>query len=149
MIVTDHHRVPEVPPAALALVNPQRPDATYPDRRLAGSGVALKVASLLLEQLAGIPAAATIADLADLAAIGTVADVAPILGENRSIARIGLERLRTAPRPGIAALLASARVDPASVTLETIAFVIAPRLNAAGRMGEAADAAALLLAATA
>ncbi len=149
VIVTDHHRVPEVPPAAFALVNPHRPDATYPDRRLAGSGVALKVAALLLEQLAGIPAAATVADLADLAAIGTVADVAPILGENRSIARIGLERLRTAPRPGIAALLASAGVEPGSVTLETIAFVIAPRLNAAGRMGDAAAAAALLLAETA
>lgn len=148
VIVTDHHRVPEVAPAALALVNPHRPDGAYPDRRLAGSGVALKVAALLLEQLAGIPAAAAIADLADLAAIGTVADVAPILGENRSIARLGLERLRTAPRPGIAALLASARMDPASVTLETIAFVIAPRLNAAGRVGEAADAVALLLAET-
>jgi single-stranded-DNA-specific exonuclease len=148
VVVTDHHRVPEVPPAALALVNPHRPDSSYPDRRLAGSGVALKVAALLLEQLAGIPAAATVADLADLAVIGTVADVAPILGENRSIARLGLERLRTAPRPGIAALLASAGVDPASITLETIAFVIAPRLNAAGRVGEAADAAALLLAST-
>ena len=149
VIVTDHHRVPDVRPAALALVNPQRPEAAYPDRRLAGSGVALKVAALLLERLAGIPAAVTAADLADLAAIGTVADVAPILGENRSLARLGLERLRTAPRPGIAALLASARVDPASITLETIAFVIAPRLNAAGRMGDAADAAALLLAETA
>ena len=149
VIVTDHHRVPEVAPAALALVNPHRPDSAYPDRRLAGSGVALKVAALLLERLAGVPAVATVADLADLAAIGTVADVAPILGENRSIARLGLERLRTAPRPGIAALLASARVDPASVTLETIAFVIAPRLNAAGRVGDAVDAAALLLAETA
>ena len=149
VIVTDHHRVPEVPPAAFALVNPHRPGAAYPDRRLAGSGVALKVAALLLEQLAEIPATATVADLADLAVIGTVADVAPILGENRSIARLGLERLRTAPRPGIAALLASARVDPASVTLETIAFTIAPRLNAAGRVGEATDAVALLLAVTA
>ncbi len=149
VIVTDHHRVPETAPAALALVNPHRPDSSYPDRRLAGSGVALKVAALLLERLAGIPAAATVADLADLAAIGTVADVAPVLGENRSIARIGLERLRTAPRPGVAALLAAARVDPAAVTLETIAFVIAPRLNAAGRVGDAADAAALLLAETA
>jgi single-stranded-DNA-specific exonuclease len=149
VVVTDHHRVPETAPAALALVNPHRPDGAYPDRRLAGSGVALKVAALLLEQLAGIPALETIADLADLAAIGTVADVAPTLGENRSIARLGLERLRTAPRPGIAALLASARVDPASITLETIAFVIAPRLNAAGRVGEAGDAVALLLAETA
>jgi single-stranded-DNA-specific exonuclease len=149
VIITDHHRVPEVAPAAHALVNPHRSDAVYPDRRLAGSGVALKVAALLLEQIAGVPAITTVADLADLAAIGTVADVAPILGENRSIARLGLERLRSAPRPGIAALLASARVDPASVTLETIAFVIAPRLNAAGRVGEADDAVALLLAGTA
>jgi single-stranded-DNA-specific exonuclease len=148
VIVTDHHRVPEVRPRALALVNPQRADASYPDRRLAGSGVALKVAALLLERLAGIPAPATVADLADLATIGTVADVAPILGENRSIARLGLERLRSAPRPGIAALLAAAGVAPAAVTLETIAFAIAPRLNAAGRVGDAADAATLLLAAT-
>jgi single-stranded-DNA-specific exonuclease len=149
VIVTDHHRVPEVPPAALALVNPHRPGAAYPDRRLAGSGVALKVAALLLEALAGIPAATTVADLADLATIGTVADVAPILGENRSIARLGLERLRSAPRPGIAALLASAGADPATTTLETIAFTVAPRLNAAGRVGDAADAVALLLAVTA
>ncbi len=78
--------------------------------------------------------------------IGTVADVAPILGENRAIARLGLDRLRTAPRPGIAALLERAGVAPATVDLETIAFVIAPRLNAAGRVGEAIDAARLLLA---
>jgi len=146
VVVTDHHRVPDVMPPAVAIVNPHRPDAAYPDRRLAGSGVALKVAALLLERLAGIPAAATVADLADLAAIGTVADVAPVLGENRSIARLGLERIRTAPRPGIAALLASAGVDPAATTLETVAYVLAPRLNAAGRVGEAADAALLLLA---
>lgn len=146
VIVTDHHRVPDDVPPALALVNPHRPDAAYPDRRLAGSGVALKVAALLLERLAGVPAAVTTAELADLAAVGTVADVAPIVGENRSLARLGLERLRTAPRPGIAALLGAARVDAAAVTLETIAFVLAPRLNAAGRVGEAGDAAALLLA---
>ncbi len=149
MIVTDHHRVPDPPPAAAALVNPHRRDAAYPDRRLAGSGVALKVAALLLERLAGIPGAVTTAELADLATIGTVADVAPILGENRSIARLGLDRMRTAPRPGVAALLAAAGVEPAAVSLETVAFDIAPRLNAAGRVGEAHDAANLLLAATA
>ncbi len=146
VIVTDHHRVPEALPPAVAIVNPQRPDATYPDRRLAGSGVALKVAALLLERLTGVPAAATTASLADLATIGTVADVAAILGENRSIARLGLERLRTAPRPGIAALLAAAGIEPAAVTLETVAFVLAPRLNAAGRVGDAGDTVALLLA---
>jgi single-stranded-DNA-specific exonuclease len=117
VVVTDHHRVPDVLPPALAIVNPHRPDATYPDRRLAGSGVALKVAALLLERLAAVPAVETVTDLADLATIGTVADVAPVLGENRSIARLGLERIRSAPRPGVAALLAAAGVAPAAATL--------------------------------
>jgi single-stranded-DNA-specific exonuclease len=144
VIVTDHHRVPAEAPAAVAFVNPHRPDATYPDRRLAGSGVAFKVAQLLLADLPGGPVEAL--DLADLATIGTVADVAPVVGENRVIARLGLDRLRTAPRPGIAALLERARVGPATVDLETVSFVIAPRLNAAGRVGEALAAARLLLA---
>ena len=143
VIVTDHHRVPAVLPDAIAIVNPHRPDATYPDRRLAGSGVAFKVAQLLLADEPGGPAAAL--DLADLATIGSVADVAPIVGENRAIARLGLDRLRTAPRPGIAALLERARVAREAVDLETIAFAIAPRLNAAGRVGEALEAARLLL----
>jgi single-stranded-DNA-specific exonuclease len=144
VIVTDHHRVPPVLPAALAIVNPHRPDSDYPDRRLAGSGVAFKVAQLLLADEPGGPAAAL--DLTDLATIGSVADVAPMVGENRAIARLGLERLRRAPRPGIAALLERARIAPEAVDLETVAFAIAPRLNAAGRVGEAFEAARLLLA---
>ena len=144
VIVTDHHRVPAVLPAVVALVNPHRHDSTYPDSRLAGSGVAFKIAQLLLRDEPGGPAAALA--LADLATIGTVADVAPIVGENRAIARIGLERLRTAPRPGIAALLERARVAPGAVDLETVSFALAPRLNAAGRVGEAMEAARLLLA---
>ncbi len=122
---------------------PTGPGATYPDDRLAGSGVAFKVAQLLLADLPGGPEFAR--NLAELAAIGTVADVAPILGENRAIARLGLDRLRTAPLVGLAALLARAGQSPATADLETVAFVIAPRLNAAGRVGSAADAAALLL----
>jgi single-stranded-DNA-specific exonuclease len=144
VIVTDHHRVPPTLPQALAVVNPHRPDSAYPDRRLAGSGVAFKLAQLLLADLPGGPAAAL--DLADLATIGSVADIAPIVGENRAIARLGLERLRQEPRPGIAALLERARVDPGSIDLETVSFALAPRLNAAGRMGEAMAAAQLLLA---
>jgi single-stranded-DNA-specific exonuclease len=144
VIVTDHHRVPPTPPAALALVNPHRPGATYPDRRLSGSGVAFKLGQLLLGAEAGGPQAAL--DLADLATIGTVADLAPVLGENRSIARLGLERLRSEPRAGIAALLTVAGITAGSVDLDTIAFNLAPRLNAAGRVGEAGDAARLLLA---
>jgi single-stranded-DNA-specific exonuclease len=144
VIITDHHRVPPVLPAAFAIVNPHRPDSTYPDRRLAGSGVAFKVAQLILADEPGGPAAAL--ELTDLATIGSVADVAPVVGENRAIARLGLDRMRRAPRPGIAALLERARVAPAAVDLETVSFAIAPRLNAAGRVGEALEAARLLLA---
>lgn len=144
VIVTDHHRVPEVLPPALAVVNPHRPDATYPDRRLAGSGVAFKIAQLLLADVPGGPLAAL--DLSDLATIGTVADVAPIVGENRAIAKLGLDRLRRNPRPGIAALLERARIDSSAIDLDTVSFALAPRLNAAGRMGEALEAARLLLA---
>jgi single-stranded-DNA-specific exonuclease len=137
VLITDHHHVPPILPAALAIVNPHRPDATYPDDRLAGSGVAFTLARLLLGDAA--------LGFSDLAAIGTVADLAPILGENRAIVQLGLDRLRTAPRPGIAALLAAAKLAPAAVDLETLAFAVAPRLNAAGRVGEAFDAARLLL----
>ena len=138
VLVTDHHRVPPQMPPALAVVNPHRDDSIYPDRRLAGSGIALTLARLLLGDEA--------LELADLAAIGTVADVAPILGENRAIVRLGLELIRGNARPGIAALLAGAGVAASVVDLESLSFVIAPRLNAAGRVGEAMDAARLLLA---
>ena len=144
VIVTDHHRLPPTLPPAVAVVNPHRADSRYPDIRLAGSGVAFKVAQLILADVPGGPAAAL--DLADLATIGTVADVAPIVGENRSIARLGLEQMRRAPRPGIAALLDRARVAPKDMDLDTIAYALAPRLNAAGRVGEALEAARLLLA---
>ncbi|HJW22906.1 MAG TPA: single-stranded-DNA-specific exonuclease RecJ [Candidatus Limnocylindrales bacterium] len=137
VLVTDHHRVPDRLPPAVAIVNPHRADATYPERRLAGSGVAFTLARLLLGDAA--------LDLADLAAIGSVADVAPVLGENRAIVRLGLARIREAARPGIAALLAAAGIGPSDVDLETLSFSVAPRLNAAGRVGEAMDAARLLL----
>ena len=144
VIVTDHHRVPTVLPDALALVNPHRADSVYPDRRLAGSGVAFKLACLLLADEPGGRDAAL--GLADLATIGTVADVAPIVGENRAIARLGLELLRRGPRPGLAALFERGGINVEGVDLEDVAFAIAPRLNAAGRVGEAAEAARLLLA---
>jgi single-stranded-DNA-specific exonuclease len=144
VVVTDHHRMPETRPSAIAVVNPHRADSSYPDRRLTGSGVAFKVAQLLLADEPGGAAAAV--GLADLATIGTVSDMAPLVGENRSIARLGLERIRTAPRPGLAALLEQARTPAERVDLEAVGFVIAPRLNAAGRVGDAIDAARLLLA---
>src|SRR5262245_4702842 len=136
VIITDHHRVPAARPPEFAVVDPHRVDAAYPDRRLTGAGVAFTVARLLIGEAA--------LDLADLAAIGTVADLAPVLGENRAIVQLGLERLRTGARPGIAALLARSNQAPESLDVESLAFALAPRLNAAGRVGEAVDAASLL-----
>jgi single-stranded-DNA-specific exonuclease len=143
VIVTDHHRLPPELPIALAIVNPQRADSIYPERRLAGSGVAFKLAQLLLADEPGGPAAAL--ELADLATIGSVADLVPILGETRAIVRLGLARIAAGPRPGVAALLAAASMAPAAVDIETLSFAVAPRINAAGRVGESAAAAALLL----
>ncbi len=143
VLVTDHHRVPPELPAALAVVNPQRADSIYPERKLAGSGVAFKLAQLLLADEPGGAVAAL--ELADLATIGSIADLVPILGETRAIVRLGLEAIARAPRPGIAALLAAASIAPAAVDAETLSFAIAPRINAAGRIGETAAAAALLL----
>lgn len=139
VLVTDHHRVPPDLPNAVAIVNAHRPESRYPDTRLSGAGIAFTLARLLLGDVPEVHA------LAELAAIGTIADVAPILGENRSIVRLGLEQMRTAPRPGLAALMSRANVAPAAVDVETLSFAIAPRLNAAGRVGEAMDAARLLL----
>jgi single-stranded-DNA-specific exonuclease len=144
VLITDHHRVPPELPAATAIVNPKRADSTYPDRLLAGSGVAFKLAQLLLADEPGGPEAAL--DLADLATIGSVADMVPIMGETRAIVRIGLEKLRANPRPGVAALLKAAGAPADRIDTETLGFAVAPRINAAGRMGEAMVAARLLLA---
>ena len=137
VLVTDHHRLTGQLPPAVALVNPQRPDSRYPDDRLAGSGVAFKLAQLLLGDGA--------LELADLAAIGTVADVATIAGENRAIVRLGLGLLRSQPRPGLAALMDRASVRRDALDPEALAYSIVPRLNAVGRVAHGDDAAQLLL----
>lgn len=144
VIVTDHHQLPGgLPTDAVAVVNPHRADASYPDRRLSGAGVAFKVAQLLLQDEPEGRGYAL--GLADLAAIGSIADVVPLEGENRAIARIGLAQLATGTRPGLAALLTSAGVAPERVSPETVSFALAPRINALGRVGHAQEAAELLL----
>ena len=146
VLVTDHHHAATWPSAAVAVVNPLRADSAYPDRCLTGAGVAWKFAQLLLSPPGEVVLSEAARELADLAIIGTVADVAPILGENRSIARLGLEQLRRTTRPGLVALLSRAGIASEKITLDDIGFAIAPRLNAAGRVGEAGRAARLLLA---
>jgi len=144
VLITDHHRIPPVLPPALAIVNPQRADSAYPHRQLSGAGVAFKLAHLLLRDFEDDEAGALA--MADLATIGTVADLAPMVGENRSIARLGLGQLRAGTHAGLRALLARSAINQARVDLESVAFAIAPRLNAAGRLGDARLALDLLLA---
>ena len=141
VIVTDHHDPGPERPAALAVINPQRQEDTYPFKNLCGAGVAWKLAQALrmrggrmrdeLEQI-------------ELAALGTVADVMPLQGENRTITALALKRFSASTRPGLIALMDLAKVIPSQVDVEALSFRIAPRLNAAGRMGNA-DAALHLL----
>jgi single-stranded-DNA-specific exonuclease len=140
VVVTDHHLPPaELPPAA-AVVDPHRLDCPYPDPDLTGAGLAFRLAGELLRRRS-VPTT----DLAALAAIGTVADVAPMTGESRAIVRLGLAELAATDRAGLRALLRRAVADPDAPTGRELAFTIAPRVNAAGRIDEAELAIALLV----
>lgn len=145
VIVTDHHALPEALPPAVAVVNPSRADCSYPHGELSGVGLAYKLSQGLLRTQRPHDDRVSEASLLDLVAIGTVADVVPLVGENRSLVRRGVESLRRAERPGIRALLEAAHRDPASLSARDIAFVVGPRVNAAGRMDSADTALALLL----
>lgn len=151
VIVTDHHHVGTALPAADVVLNPRRPDCAYPFKDLAGAGVAFKLAQALLRVNQQVPLPTTQSELheealLDLVAVGTVADMVPLLGENHVLARRGLQALNQARRPGLAALMQTANIQPGKVTATTIGFVLAPRLNAAGRISEAVLAFDLLMA---
>jgi len=135
LIITDHHTPNPDLEGVVAHINPRLPDSKYPFEDLCGAGVALKLAQALTALVPPSFQAEYKHDLPiDLAMIGTIADVMPIVGENRRIVVDGLERVRNAPRLGLQALLEKARCDPKGVNAETVAFQIAPRLNAAGRL---------------
>ncbi len=144
VIVTDHHRpLSELPPA-LAVVNPKQADCTYPYDQLVGVGLAFKLVQALHRQGMHFPLRAR--DMLDVVALGTVADMAPLDGENRVLVKAGLEALRLTERPGLKALLQVTGADQQHVTAATIGFGLAPRINAAGRLDDAALAYDLLLA---
>lgn len=141
MVVTDHHECGACPlPDAVAVVDPKRPDSRYPNADLAGVGVAFKLLCAVEGDAAGV-----LEQYADLIATGTVADVMPLTGENRYLVAQGLAQINTNPRPGIRALLHECGAEGRPVTATTIGFTLAPRINAAGRLGKTAIAALLLL----
>lgn len=143
MIVTDHHSLGPQLPKAIATVNPKRPESSYPELYLAGVGIAYKLAQALRSAF-GEQATFQERDLLDLVALGTVADLAPLLGENRQLVIEGLKILNERRRPGLRALADVAGLDKTAITSESISFALAPRINAAGRLSHAYDAAKLL-----
>ena len=145
LIITDHHEPDVELPCAFSVINPKRHDCTYPDKNLAGVGVALKVVQALcgrMDRSSLMPA------FVKIAAIGTLADVVPLVGENRIIAKLGLGLLSRGPhRVGLRALLDVCGLTGKDIDGYHIGFVLAPRVNAAGRMSSPDIAARLLLAA--
>jgi single-stranded-DNA-specific exonuclease len=143
VVVTDHHTVGAELPQAWAVVNPRRDDCAYPEKELCGTGLAYKVCALV-GRLLGADEADLFAYL-DLVALATVADLVPLDGENRVLVSFGLRRFARTRVVGLQALLSVAVVQPEDVTAGKLGFVIAPRINAAGRIGESMDALRLLL----
>jgi len=141
MIITDHHSVGAVVPPALAVINPKQAGCDYPEKMLAGVGLAYKLAQgLYMEaQRRGIKKAEGWRpdDWLDLVAIGTVADIAPLVGENRMLVTEGLKRLNATDRPGLKALYGVAGARMGKINATTIGFFLGPRINAAGRLRSA------------
>ena len=140
LLITDHHEPgPELPPV-VALVNPKRPDNQYPFTGLSGVGVAFKVAQALCGPASPIPW-----ESIDIVALGTIADAVPLQGENRSLVREGLKDIAATRRPGLRALLDVAGIRADGVNPVSVAFGLAPRINALGRMSDASAGVELLL----
>lgn len=143
VIVADHHLPGPERPDALAMVNPRRPESTYPFPDLCGAGVAWKLAVALgraLGMAEGVPW-----HLVDLVALATVADLVPLTGENRALVRLGLKLMRATRWPGLAALIRESRLADRTLRAGHMGFQLGPRLNAAGRVGDANDGLRLLL----
>lgn len=149
VVIVDHHRVEAPLPRVVACINPQREDCGFADKTMAAVGLAFYYVAAVraalekrrhLERKAVDPRS-----FLDLVALGTVADVVPLVGNNRILVRHGLRQMSASPRPGLTALFRSARIRSRKIRTEHIAYQLAPRLNAAGRVASAEDSLALLL----
>lgn len=141
IIVTDHHQPPEILPTAFAILNPHQIGCQYPEKHLAGVGVAYKLCQALWLRIKN----EELKSFLDIAMLGTVADLMPLIGENRLIVALGIRQLRETVNLGLKALLRNCNPDNRLINTATIGFGIAPRLNAVGRLSSAFSAVQLLL----
>lgn len=143
IIITDHHQPPIELPSALSIINPKQPGCLYPEKNLAGVGVAFKLCQGLWQHYYGPET--KFFDYLDIVAIGTVADIVPLTGENRVLVKLGLHQLQTTENLGIKALLEICGLSGKIIDSGSIGFVIAPRLNAVGRVSQATAGVELLI----
>ena len=144
LIITDHHMPADEIPCALAVINPKQPGDNYPDKNLAGVGLAYKLACGVFDDAAGRQP--PLEEYLDLVALGTIADLAPLTGENRSLVRQGMEGIRRPHRQGVMSLIGAAAIrSPRMVSCDDVGYMLGPRLNAAGRLSSAMAALNLLL----
>ena len=149
ILITDHHECPEVLPNAVCVVNPKRTDCAYPFKELAGVGVVYKLITALEMSIKNKPLLKAAEDISEsystLAALGTIADVMPLIGENRLITSSGINAHEKFGNVGIKALTEASVTEPKMFNSKMISYTIAPRINAAGRMGDTRTAVELLL----